>query len=277
MPLLYSLYLSFCKYKIGAPITFVGIKNYRFILTEYPRFWISMRQTLLWTFTCTAFATCISLIFATLIFRGIKGMTFVRSVFYLPVIINGLAVATVVRYMTQNNGWINQFLTMIGLKPLALWDSPMPVFFTILAAQIFSVGGTVVVYLAGLTSISKEYYEAAEIDGAGPIAKFFKITLPMLSSLIYFNVITNIIFIFGSFNVPLMYYGFSARAGAAYLGGPDDVFYHLGLMVYNFAFSNFNMGVASAIGWVMMAISFIMVSLVYKFGLKYVYYEAGDK
>ncbi len=275
MPLLYSLYLSFGNMKIGQAIEWVGFKNYIYTFTTYSRFWVSVRQTLLWTVCSTIFSTSVAILFAVLIFKRVRGMTFVRSVFYLPVVINALATATVVRYLTRQDGWINGLLGLFGVEAIPFWDTPTSVFLTVLVAQIFSVGGSVVVYLAGLSNISADLYESADIDGANPVSKFFRITLPMLSSIIYFNVITNIIFIFGSFNVPLLYYGFAAKgSNNAYPGGPDDVVYHMGLMVYNLAFNDMRWGIAAAVGWVMMIISFIIVALVYRAGNSLVFYES---
>lgn len=274
IPFIFAVYISFCNNTIEYKP--VGFRNYIFLLTQSTRFWVSLRQTLLWTFSATLFTTIVAILFAALIFKKMRFQTTVRTIFYLPVVVNALAIATVVKYLTRENGWINGAIQALGGSIVDFWTTPSQVFTTILFAQVLSVGGTIVVYLAGLSNISPTYYEAAQIDGAGPIATFFTITLPMLSSVIYFNVITSVISIFGSMNIPLLYYGFEAKGSSnAYTGGPHDVVYHLGIFVYNEAFNNLKGGGrAAAAGIIMVLLSGLIVGTIYKVGQKFVFYES---
>lgn len=272
-PLLYCLYISFCKFSVLGDTQFTGLKNYDFVLTKLPLFWISLRQSLIWTVCNTLFIASIALFLAVLVFKGIRGLSTVRAIFYMPMVLNAVAITTVIRYLTRSDGWINGLVEVFGISRLDFWGVPSHVFLTILCGQIFFVGNTVIVYLAGLSNISTEMYESADIDGAGPVRKFFSITVPMISPLIYFNVITNVIFTFASYNIPLLYF-VTTRTQQSYLGGVNDVMYHVGLLCYNYAFGYFKLGIASAIGWIMLVISFVSVAMIYKFGKNHVHYEA---
>lgn len=274
-PLAYCFYISFCKFSVLGDTTFIGLRNYQFLLKYEPLFWIGLRQSLLWTVCNTLFTTSVAVFFAVLIFKGLRGVGIVRTIFYLPVVLNAVAVTIVIKYLTRHEGWINGFLGLFGAKPVDFWGTPVNVFLIILGAQIFFVGSLVVIFMAALSNVSPELHESAEMDGAGPVRRFFSITLPMISPLVYYSVITGVIFSFSSYHIPLLYFG-NQEATQQVWAGVGDVMYHIGLLCFNYAFHFFKLGIASAIGWMMLLVSLVFVSLVYIFGRKLVFYEAED-
>jgi len=274
-PLVYSFYISFCKFSILGDTTFVGLKNYEFLLKYEPLLWTGFRQSLLWTVCGTVFSTSVAVFFAVLIFKGLRGTGTVRTIFYFPVVLNAVALTTVIKYLTRHEGWVNGFLGLFGVNPVDFWGIPVNIFLTILGTQIFFVGSSVVIFMAALSNVSLELYESAVIDGAGPLRKFYFITLPMISPLIYYSAITGVIFSFSSYHIPLLYFG-NQEATQQVLAGTGDVMYHIGLLSFNYAFHFFKLGIASAIGWLMLLFSLIFVSLIYIFGRRLVFYEAED-
>lgn len=274
-PLGYCLYISFCKFSILGDTSFIGLKNYLFLLKFEPLFWTGLRQSLIWTVCNTVFSTAAAVFFAALIFKGLRGVGAVRTIFYLPVVLNAVAITTVIKYLTRNEGWINGVLGVFGAGPVDFWGVPVNVFLTILVAQIFFIGSSVVIFMAALSNVSPELYESAEIEGAGSLRRFFSITLPMISPLIYYSAITGVIFSFSSYHIPLLYFDNQEKTQAL-LAGTGDVMYHIGLLSFNYAFHLFKLGIASAIGWLMLLVSLSSVSLIYIYGRKLVFYEAGD-
>ena len=272
LPLIYCFYVSLCKFTVTGNTSFTGLKNYIFVLTKEPLFWIALRQSALWTLFNTLFVTFVSLLLAAVIFKGVRGVGTVRAIFYMPVVLSAIAITTIIRYLTRSDGWINELLAVIGFAKIDFWGIPINILLTILAGQIYFIGNTIILYLAGLSNISPEMYESADIDGAGAIRKFLNITVPMISPLIYFTVITSIIFTFSSYNIPLLYF-LNQKTSQMFLGGMGNVMYHVGLLCFNYAFGFFKLGIASAIGWIMLLISFVSVALISKHGKRYIHYE----
>jgi len=258
-PLLYSGYLSVMEWDgFSDNRTFVGLDNYRTILTS-PDFGNSLRVTLVYTVGVTVISIVLSLFIAVLLNTGIRGRTGYRMLYFLPVVTSTIAVAVVWRYLlTPNTGYVDVFLKSIGVtspSPTWLRNPSWALWIVILVGIWKRLGFNIVIYLAGLQSIPREYYEASEVDGAGPFRQFRYITVPLIAPVTLLLAIMSIIDSFLIFDVVYVMTN----------GGPLDSTNVIGLLLYNQAFRYFNMGQASAIAWVIFGIVFVVTLLQWRF------------
>ncbi len=209
----------------------------------------------------------LALVLAALINQKIFGRTFFRVVFYLPTIVTGVAVYIVWSWMFDpNNGILNYLLGLVGIQGpqwLASPDWAMP---ALIVMSLTATGGMIIIFLAGLQGIPKDLYDAAGVDGAGVLAKFRHITIPMLSPVILFNVILGIISALQVFAEPFVMTG----------GGPIHATYVYGLYLYDFAFQYFDFGYASGLAWVLFVITILLSLLVLLFSRGRVFYMGGE-
>jgi multiple sugar transport system permease protein len=240
LPLLFSFVTSLTLWNgIGLP-RFVGLRNMIYMLFVDDRFWKAVVNTLYYTFAAVPLQLALALLLATLLNKRLPGKNVFRSIFFLPSIVSGVSVFLVWAWMFDNKvGLFNFLLSRIGVGPVQWllderWAMP-----SLILMALTTCGGSMLIFLAALQAVPGEYLEAATIDGASPMVKFMRITLPILSPSIYLNAITGVIAGFQVFSQPFIMTG----------GGPYYSTYTLGLHIYKSAFQYSEFGYAAALSW----------------------------
>jgi multiple sugar transport system permease protein len=273
IPMLASLYLSFTDWNILTPPTFIGFQNYLTALND-PKVRISLRVTLIYTIVQVPLRLATALFLAVLLNEATKGVGFFRTSFYLPSIVSAVAIAVLWTWILNPvYGPVNGLLRTVGIAGPKWFSDPHYALWGLVMMSPWGAGAEMLIFLAGLKGIDKILYEAAELDGAGSIVKFFRITIPMLSPVIFFNLIMSIIGSFQTFDVA--YVISTARAGT--LGGPANSTLFYMLYLYNRAFQGQQMGYASALGWILFLIIMIITLLVLRSTDLWVFYESERK
>ncbi len=266
-PMLASLYFSFTKYTLIKAPVWLGIGNFTRLLTD-PLVGISMQVTGTYTLLAVPIGTVAALLIAILLNQKVRGMRIFRTIFYLPSLISGVAVAIVFAWLFNNRfGLINYLLSTIGIKgPNWLGDSDV-VLWSLIVMSLWGVGNGAVIFLAGLQGVPQALYEAAELDGAGPLGRFWHVTLPLISPVTLFSIITGVIGTFQTFAVSYILTG----------GGPANATLFYMLYLYRNAFSWFEMGYASALAWVLFLIILFFTLILLRMSSLWVYYEGIGK
>ncbi|MGP3935186.1 carbohydrate ABC transporter permease [Nonomuraea sp. KM88] len=263
-PILASLYLSFTEYTLLKPPEWLGLDNYRQMLAD-PRLHKSLGVTFLYVFVSVPVQLVLALALALLLNRGVRGLSFYRSVYYLPSLLAGsVSVAILWRQIFGKEGLVNQVLAMAGIEGVSWVAHPDFALGTLIVLNAWTFGAPMVIFLAGLRQIPHSYYEAAEVDGAGPVSRFFRITLPLLTPIIFFNLVLQLIGAFQSFTQ-----AFVISGGR---GGPSDATLLYTLYLYERGFGSFDMGYASAMAWVLLAIIAVLTGLNFLFAKRWVFY-----
>lgn len=246
-PILISLYLSFTDYSLLAAPEWVGLDNYREMFTNDPRFLASLKVTLIYVGVSVPLQLIFALLLAMILDRGIRGLPLYRSVYYLPSLIgSSVAVAILWRQIFGTEGLVNQLLEVFGVDGPGWVSHPDYALGTLILLNVWTFGSPMVIFLAGLRQIPREQYEAAAVDGASSFQRFFRITLPLLTPIIFFNLILQMIKAFQSFTQAFVVSGGS--------GGPADSTLFYTLYLYQEGFGNFDMGYASALAWFLLVI-----------------------
>ncbi|WP_236667700.1 MULTISPECIES: sugar ABC transporter permease [unclassified Nonomuraea] len=263
-PILASLYLSFTEYTLLKPPEWLGLDNYRQMLAD-PRLHKSLGVTFVYVFVSVPVQLVLALALALLLNRGARGLSFYRSVYYLPSLLAGsVSVAILWRQIFGKDGLVNQLLAMAGIEGVSWVAHPDFALGTLIVLNAWTFGAPMVIFLAGLRQIPHSYYEAAEVDGAGPVSRFFRITLPLLTPIIFFNLVLQLIGAFQSFTQ-----AFVISGGR---GGPSDATLLYTLYLYERGFGSFDMGYASAMAWVLLAIIAVLTGLNFLFAKRWVFY-----
>ena len=266
-PMIASLYYSFTDYNLLSPAEWVGLQNYRDLLDD-ELFWKSLRVTAIYSGVSVPLVLLLALGMALLLNQKLRGMTFFRTVYYLPTVMSGVAIATLWKWIFNSDyGVLNLLLDKIGIRgPMWLTDEKWAIWALILTS-LWTAGGSMLIFLAGLQSIPNDLYEAASIDGAGRWSKFRNITLPLISHVTFFNLVLGII---GALQV-------FTEAYVLTRGGPNNSTLLLSVYLYRNAFEFLKMGYASAIAWAMFAIVMVLTLLVFRSAPMWVHYqEAKD-
>ncbi|WP_156759205.1 carbohydrate ABC transporter permease [Microbacterium karelineae] len=269
-PMAYSLYLSFTSYNLFSAPEWVGLANYVRLFTDDPKFIQSAMITLVYVFVGTPIKLAAALAIALLLNYRDRGAAFFRSAFYAPSLVGAsVSVAIVWRAMFNTDGPVDTTLSLFGIN-LGGWigNVSLVVPMMILLA-VWQFGATMVIFLAGLKQVPKELYEAAEMDGAGALRRFKAVTLPMLSPVIFFNLLIELI---GAFQVFASAYIISNGTG-----GPAGMTNFLTLYLYERGFSNSQMGYASAIAWVIMIAVAIIALILFRTQKSWVHYSGDDR
>ncbi|MBX3538005.1 MAG: sugar ABC transporter permease [Chelatococcus sp.] len=246
-PILASFYLSLTSYDMFSAPQWIGFDNYIKMAFEDSRYYQSLKVTFSYVFLSVPLKLAFALGIAMLLNRGLRGLGFYRSVFYLPSLLGGsVAVAIMWRQVFSYDGIINQVLLKFGIDGPSWITSTDYALYTLVALAIWQFGSPMVIFLAGLKQIPQDIYDAAEVDGAGPVRKFVSITIPMLTPIIFFNFVMQIIGAFQAFTPAYIISGGK--------GGPADATLFYTLYLYEQAFTNFQMGYASAMAWVLVGI-----------------------
>jgi multiple sugar transport system permease protein len=246
-PMCASLYLSFTDYNLLQPPEWIGLANFKEMLTD-ERLHQSLKVTFIYVFVGVPLQLAVALAIAILLDKGMKGLSFYRSIFYLPSMLGGsVAIAVLWRQIFGTDGLVNQVLRLVGINAHTGWVSdPQYALGTIIILHIWTFGSPMVIFLAGLRQIPSMYYEAAAVDGVNRWQRFSRITMPLLSPIVFFNLVLQIIGAFQSFTQ-----AFVVSGGT---GGPSDSTLFYTLYLYNRGFANLQMGYASAMAWVLLVI-----------------------
>jgi multiple sugar transport system permease protein len=267
-PMLGSLYLSLTDFDLLTPPQWIGVDNYTEIFSEDQSF----RNSLLLTFKYVLFSVPLKLAFALLVAmilnKGISALGIYRTVYYIPSLLGGsVAIAIVWRSIFDGDGLFNQFLAIFGIDGPSWISHPDYVLNTIVTLAVWQFGSSMVIFLAGLKQIPADLYEAAQVDGANGVRRFFQITLPMLTPVIFFNLVMGLINSFQVFTP-----GYVIGDGR---GGPIDSTLFYTLYLYLKGFSFFDMGYASALAWIMLLIIAFFTTIVFLTSKYWVFYGDG--
>lgn len=270
IPFLCLFYFSFTDYNIVSAPKWTGLSNYIKIFTQDPKVFASMKATFQYVILSVPCKLITALIVAMLLNQKRKGIGIYRTLFYIPSIIGGsIAVAVMWKNLFSREGAVNSLIeTAFGIKPDISWIAdPKTAMACLILLTMWQFGSPMIIFLAGLKNIPQSLYEAAEVDGANKFHCFFKITLPLLSPIIFFNLVMQIINGFMVFTQGLVITN----------GGPLNKTLFYQLYVYQQGFKQFNMGYASALSCVMLAIILILTALVFRSSDAWVYYESEAK
>ena len=262
-PFVSSFNYSFTDYTVGAKATFQGLANYKKLFTQDKEFWNSLKVTILFALYTVPGKLIMALAVAMFLNRDLKGINLIRTLYYIPSLFGGsVAVALLWRLMFLDNGVINAILTALHLPVIQWLGDTRYALRTICMLEIWQFGSSMVMFLAALKQVPRSLYEAAEIDGAGKVTRFFHITLPQISPIIFFNLINQTIQALQNFT----------SAQVITEGGPLKSTYVLGLKLYKEGFSYFKMGYASAISWVVFAAIMIFTLAIFASSKLWVHY-----
>lgn len=266
-PMLASLYFSFTEWNMLTSPEWIGLHNYAFALTEDPLFWKSLFITFGFAFVSVPLNLVVGLALALLLNISLPGSKLFRTIYYLPSQINGVAVMVMwIFVFNPDLGLLNTFLGLFGIQgPVWIFD-PTWALPSLVFMSLWSVGGGTIIWLAGLKGIPESFYESATLDGANACKRFIYITLPLLTPTIFFNLVTGII-------------GALQKFGEAYVmtkGGPLNSTRFFNYHLYDYAFGKFEMGLASALAWLLFVIILALTLLIFSSSGKWVYY-GGEK
>lgn len=262
-PFVSSFIYSFTDYTVGAKATFQGLANYKKLFTQDKEFWNSLKVTILFALYTVPGKLIMALAVAMFLNRDLKGINLIRTLYYIPSLFGGsVAVALLWRLMFLDNGVINAILSALHLPVIQWLGDTRYALRTICMLEIWQFGSSMVMFLAALKQVPPSLYEAAEIDGAGKVTRFFHITLPQISPIIFFNLINQTIQALQNFT----------SAQVITEGGPLKSTYVLGLKLYKEGFSYFKMGYASAISWVVFAAIMIFTLAIFASSKLWVHY-----
>jgi len=263
IPMLISLVMSLTKWDMITEVEWVGLKNFIDIFTNDPLFYKSLGVTFLWA-SFLPIGIIFALFLANLLNRKMIGTTIFRTIVYIPVIVPAVANCLLWNWMFNiENGLLNMILNSVGLSSYTWLMSEKSVMFSLIIMSLWQVGANVVIFLAALQGVDKTLIEAAEIDGAGMYVKYFRITLPLISPAIFFQLIMGII---GALQVFM-------QGQLMTDGGPNKSTLFYILYLYRKAFEQNDMGYASGLAWILFAIIMIITIIVFKTIGKKVYYE----
>ena len=245
-PVAASLVLGFTHYNLIQPPEFNGVDNLTRMLSD-ERLHHALRVTFTYVVVSVPVQLACALGLAMLLDRGLRGMAFYRSAFYLPSLLgSSVAIAVLWRQIFGADGLVNQLLDAVGIEGRGWISDPSTALSTLIVLNVWTFGAPMIIFLAGLRQIPVMYYEAAQIDGAGKWTQFSRITLPLLSPIIFFNLVLQIIHAFQSFTQAFVVSGGS--------GGPSDSTLFYTLYLYQRGFNSFDMGYASALAWLLLVI-----------------------
>jgi multiple sugar transport system permease protein len=263
-PLVFSFIMSLHNWPVTSDPTFVGFDNYIKMFTDDPQFYKSISITFKFALIFVPLNLFIALVLALLISQSVKGIRIFRTIFYLPTVVSGVAISIIWGWIFNSEyGILNYILSFIGMEGPKWLIDPKWAIVTIVIASAWGVGTMMLIFYTDIKSIPKDIYEAAAIDGAGPLRQFFYITIPSITPTILFNLITSVIGALQQLTLVLLLTG----------GGPLKSTYFYGLFVYNNAFKHHKLGYASANAWFMFIVILLLTLLIFKSSSAWVFYE----
>lgn len=270
-PFFGSLYLSMTEYDLFSSPKWVGFQNYEGILAD-DRFYKSLGNTLFMAFISVPITLSISLLIAVLLNFKVKGINYYRTIFYLPSVIPIVASALLWTWMLNPDfGLINMVLRTLGLPDPAWLLDPRYTKPSLILMSLWGSGAGALIFLAALQGVPKQYYEAAQVDGANWWYRFWKITIPALSPIILFQLIMGLIGAFQIFTESYILAGGKVGGGNS-LGGPEQSLLFYAVNLYQEAFVFLKMGYASALAWILFIIVLLITFILLKTSGRWVYY-----
>ncbi len=267
-PMLASAGFAFAEYNLLQPPRWVGLANIRLALFNDALVWQSLKVTSIYAFVSVPLQIIFGLIVALLLNANIRGLQYYRTIYYLPSVLSGVAVALLWRWIyAPNYGLINAFLGGLGIQgpgwlSNAAWALP-----SLIIMSLWHVGGGIIIYLAGLQGVPTEIYEAAEVDGAGWLSRFWNVTLPLITPVLFYQLIIGIITALQVFTQALIMTN----------GGPHDSTLFFVLYLYRNAFQFFKMGYASVLAWILFFYILLLTLLIYRSSSMWVFYSGEVK
>jgi len=273
-PIFYSLYLSFTNYSGFGDATAAGFDNYRHLVKD-PLFWQSLSNTLYYTALAVPIGVVVAIALALMMNQNVREVAIYRAAFYLPSIIPLFALTFIfIVLLNPGFGLIDFLLERVGL-PAVNWlgDARWTRLSVVLLAQL-GAGGPALIFLAGLRAVPSELYESALLDGAGALRRFYKITLPLITPVILFDLIYGTILGIQIFTPAFVLAG-GTSGGGAYTAGPENSLLFYVFYLYKNAFQYSDMGYASAMAWVLFVISVVLAVAIMRWSRYWVHYEAS--
>ncbi len=266
-PFVASFALSFTQYDLIDPPEWVGLQNYAELATADPLFRKSLSVTLLFAALAVPLRVGFALFIAHVLNFKLRGINFFRSAFYLPSILGGsIATAVLWKFLFAKAGLVNLLMMKVGLQPIAWLADEHYSMWTIVLLFTWQFGSAMVIFLAALQNVPQSLYEAAEIDGANRWQQFWRITVPLITPVIFFNLIMQMVQAFQEFNGPYMITE----------GGPLSSTYVLALYIYDQSFRFFNLGYGAALSWVLFALVGALSAISFWSSRYWVFYS-GEK
>ena len=255
IPFFTSLYLAFTEYNILTPAKWIGLANFKKMFFEDKLFWKSFWVTFKFALIQVPVKLLVSLGVALILSRNSRAIPVYRAAFYIPSLMGGsVAVALTWKQMFAYKGAINAILGALGMEPVKWLSDPKTALGVLIGLGVWQFGSSMLIFLAALKNVPQSYHEAAIVDGAGPVRRFFKIVLPMITPIFFFNLVNQTIGAFQAFN-------------SSYLisqGKPLNTTLYYGLHLYNRAFTYYEMGYGSAMAWFMLLVIAVFTALIFR-------------
>jgi multiple sugar transport system permease protein len=265
-PIITSFYLSFTNFDLLTAPEWVGADNYVRMFTNDPKFLASMRVTLFFVIFSVPLKLAFALGVALLLNRGMRGLPLYRALFYLPSLLGAsVAIAILWRQLFAGDGLVNDFLAIFGIQGPSWISNPRYSLWTLIVLSIWQFGSPMIIFLAGLRQIPQDMYEAASLDGASKSRMFWKITLPLLTPVVFFNAIIQTIEAFKSFTPAFIISGGT--------GNPINSTLFYTLYLYQEAFEFFRMGYASALAWFLLLLVALFTAFSFLTSKYWVHYD----
>ncbi len=266
-PFITSIYFSLTDYDLMSKAQFIGLKNYIDLL-DHDLFKKSMGITFKYSFLTVPLKLVFALFIAYILNFKLKGVNMFRTIYYIPSILGGsVAIAVLWRFLFADTGFINLFLSKFGIQGPAWLGDPKYALITLCLLRAWQFGSAMVIFLAALKGVPQDLYEAADIDGAGKAKQFFSITLPIITPIVFYNLVTQLVQAFQEFNGPYI----------ITQGGPLDSTTLTSLLIYKYAFSSFKMGLANAMAWYLFIAIMALTAISFISQKYWVYYSDDDK
>lgn len=264
-PFVSSFLMSFTDYDLMTAPKFIGIENYRYMLTEDALFWKSMSVTFMYVFLTIPVKLAFALFIAFILNFKLKGIGFFRTAYYIPSILgSSIAIAVLWRALFAIDGVLNGMLDVVGIDPINWLGEPAFALFSITLLRAWQFGSAMVIFLAALQNVPQSQYEAALIDGASKWQMFTKVTVPLITPVIFFNFIMQTTQAFQEFTAPYVVTG----------GGPMKSTYLISLYIYETAFKFFDMGYGSALAWSLFLVIAAFTAITFRSSKYWVFYSA---
>jgi multiple sugar transport system permease protein len=273
-PIAASFRYSFADYNMMQPPISVGLDNYTRLFGEDDLFRKALTNTALYAVFSVPLDLVVAFFFALLLNLDIPGRAIFRTAFYFPAIVPSVATGILwVMLLNTQGGLVNVALQAVGLPAIPWLTSPSWALPSLILLSLWGIGPTIVIFLAGLQDVPRDLYDAAQLDGAGPLRLVRDVTIPMLSPVILFNLIIGMIAALQVFAQPFILFGASQGGSSGNHGGPLNAALMYSVQLYTVAFQQFKMGYAAAMAWILFVIIFSLSLLAIRFSQRFVHYE----
>ena len=268
LPFFTSLYLAFTDYDVLTPARWIDLANFQRMFFEDKYFWQSFWVTFKFALIQVPIKLLVSLGVALILSRKTRAIPIYRAAFYIPSLMGGsVAVALTWKQLFSYNGAINKITSYFGMEPVKWLSNPDTALGVLISLGVWQFGSSMLIFLAALKNVPQSYHEAAIVDGAGPVRRFFSIVLPMITPIFFFNLVNQTIGAFQAFN-------------SSYLitqGKPLNTTLYYGVHLYNRAFTYYEMGYGSAMAWFMLLVIAAFTALIFRSSSAWVYYESEGR